>query len=318
MPNKFYIIVNEAAGGGKVKREWPQIMTELNSQHVNYQFQKTMYSGHAIKLTKTLCADIKALDDHNTPIILAVGGDGTLHETLIGAKQYFNLHTDQSPIPIAYLPIGSGNDFARAAKLSLKWRESLKQVLACTKAKLISVASYNNFEDEEAGYFVNNFGIGFDATIVSRANHSKIKKHPFWGQFSYIFALLRVLTTFKPFPLKLTTSDHSVVYPKAFLVTTSNHPYFGGGVKILPHASIYNPELELIIVEKPSFIQLLLFLIMLPLEKHLNLKFVHHVVSDQFRLTTSTPQFGQIDGEETGDRIFDISFGISTYPFWLK
>ncbi|MCY9807633.1 diacylglycerol kinase family lipid kinase [Lentilactobacillus senioris] len=317
MQTKFYIIVNEAAGGGKVRQEWPKIKTELNTLTINYQFQKTIYSGHAIKLAYDLCASIKS-NDKKQAIILAIGGDGTLHETLTGAKNYFAAHLKESPIPIAYLSIGSGNDFARAAGLSLNWKTALHQILDCQQANPISIASFNNHQDNESGYFVNNFGIGFDATIVSKANHSKIKKHPFLGQFSYIFAILGVLTSFKAFPLKLTTNDQTITYPKAFLVTTSNHPYFGGGVKILPQASIFKSNLELIIVEKPSLFQLILFLIMLPLGKHLKLKFVHHLVSDQFRLTTNTAQFGQIDGEETGDRVFDISFGVTTYPFWLK
>lgn len=317
MQTKFYIIVNEAAGGGKVKQEWPQIQSELNSLSVNYQFQKTIYSGHAIKLAQELCAELK-LATNQENVILAVGGDGTLHETLTGMKKYFTNHPDETPIPIAYLPIGSGNDFARAAGLSLNWKTAIQQILSCHSARPISIATFDNHQDKELGYFVNNFGIGFDATIVSKANHSKIKKRPFLGQFSYIFVVLGVLTSFKAFPLKLTVDDKTTTYQKAFLVTTSNHPYFGGGVKILPQASIFNQQLELIIVEKPSFLQLILFLIMLPLGKHLNLKYVHHLVSDKFRLTTSNPQFGQIDGEETGDRIFDISFGISTYPFWLK
>lgn len=317
MQTKFYIIVNEAAGGGKVKHEWPKIKAELDSLSVHYQFQKTIYSGHATKLAEDLCASIRPAINQNA-VILAIGGDGTLHETLTGTKQYFTIHPDKELIPIAYLPIGSGNDFARAAGLSLNWKTSLQQILNCHQPKPISIATFNNHEDNETGYFVNNFGIGFDATIVFKANHSKIKKHPFWGRFSYLIALLGVLMSFKPFPLKLTTNNNTTNYKQAFLVTASNHPYFGGGVKILPKASILSPQLELIIVEKPSIIQLILFLIMLPLGKHLNLKFVHHLVSDHFRLTTDVPRYGQIDGEETGDRLFDVSFGISSYPFWLK
>lgn len=317
MQTKFYIIVNEAAGGGKVKQEWPKIQVELDSLAVNYQFQKTIYSGHATKLANDLCATIPT-NNNQQSIILAIGGDGTLHETLTGAKQYFAANPTKPPIPIAYLPIGSGNDFARAAGLSLNWQTAIHQILNCHQAQEISIASFDNHQDSELGYFVNNFGIGLDAAIVSRANHSKVKKNPFLGQFSYILAILGVLTSFKAFPLKLTVSDQTAIYQKAFLVTTSNHPYFGGGVKILPQASIFKSQLELIIVEKPSIPQLLLFLIMLPLGKHLNLKFVHHLVSDQFRLTTNTAKFGQIDGEETGDRVFDISFGVTTYPFWLK
>lgn len=76
--------------------------------------------------------------------------------------------------------------------------------------------------------------------------------------------------------------------------------------------------MELIIVEKPSFWQLILFISMLPLGKHLNLKFVHHYKNKQINLTTNSLQFGQIDGEETGHRMFDVQFNVETYPFWLK
>lgn len=312
---RYHIIVNEAAGGGKVKQAWPAIQNELDQQQVNYEYRKTLFPNHAIQLAKDFCDQIKQKSTI-TDVILAIGGDGTLHEALTGCMEF--RQSNPITVPLAYLPIGSGNDFARAAKLSLNWKIALNEILHQSHLQEIYVAKYYDQINDNNGYFVNNFGIGFDAAIVTKANQSSLKQNRFLGQFSYISAIFGILKHFKSFPLNLNINNQNYHFNEAFLVTTSNHPFFGGGVKILPKAAITKPNLELIIVEKPSFWQLILFISMLPLGKHLNLKFVHHYKNKQINLTTNSLQFGQIDGEETGHRMFDVQFNVETYPFWLK
>lgn len=78
-------------------------------------------------------------------------------------------------LPLAYFPAGTGNDFARAAKLetdSLKLIRHLKNNPTVTK---VDCGKYHDLINGEIRYFVNNLGIGFDAYVVNKTNHSKLK-----------------------------------------------------------------------------------------------------------------------------------------------
>jgi len=112
-------------------------------------------------------------------------------------------------------------------------------------------------------------------------------------------------------------SQHDI-YQDAFLVTTSNHPYFGGGVPILPNATVHDPNLELIVIERHNWLILLWIALFIPSGKHLNSHWVHHYKASSIRLTTTTLEFGQSDGEEMGSRFFDLEMNTVKYPFWIK
>ncbi len=45
------------------------------------------------------------------PLLVVIGGDGTLHQVVS------ELQLEQQQIPVAYIPAGSGNDFARSIEL---------------------------------------------------------------------------------------------------------------------------------------------------------------------------------------------------------
>lgn len=314
---EYFIIMNLCAGGNNGQKIWPQIKEQLNAAHASYRVVFTEYTGHAVLLTQQLLTRIDAT--HVTDaVIIAAGGDGTLHETLLGCKRYYHDHASNQQVPIAFLPVGSGNDFARALKLPRHWQQALNNILACKQATMINVGHYIDLDNQTDGFFTNNFGIGFDATVVHLANHSSLKHHRFWGEFSYIASILNVIINFKGFQADIQLdSNQQLTFKKTFLLTTTNIPYFGGGIDIVPDASVLNPNLDLVIVEKPSLWQLILFISMLFLKRHLRLKFIHHFNQKQLVVHTRDDRLGQIDGEELGERTYHIQFDTVKYPFWI-
>ncbi|EHO53991.1 diacylglycerol/lipid kinase family protein [Lentilactobacillus kisonensis] len=314
---EYFIIVNKCAGGNKARLLWPKIETKLNHDKVAFHPYFTKYDGHAVKLTMQI---LHQLNDtpHSDAIIIAAGGDGTLHETLLGCKRYYADNINQHKVPLAFLPIGSGNDFARALKIPLHWQEALKDILACRSASILNLGHYTNLVNKTDGYFTNNYGIGFDATVVHDANKSPLKNNRYFGKFSYWLAVVKALRTFQGFKVQIRIPGSTEkTFNNAFLVTTTNLPYFGGGIKIAPDASAYENQLDLIIVEKPSIIQLILFVSMIFLKRHLSLRFIHHYVQKQLFITTNDARYGQIDGEELGEHTYQIKLETASYPFWV-
>ncbi|WP_252902532.1 diacylglycerol/lipid kinase family protein [Paucilactobacillus hokkaidonensis] len=193
----FLIILNEHAGSGNARATWKIIEPILQNKNINYDFKISQYAGHTTYLTQQY---IKNVQNTDHSVILVIGGDGTLHEALNGAMSM----SQSNPIPLAYIPAGSGNDFARGLGMSAKPLEALNQVLNCQQPTIINVGSYEETMKNETGYFINNIGIGFDAAVVSRTNAStskrKLNKYHL-GSLAYLSSVIAVLYNQEPFPL---------------------------------------------------------------------------------------------------------------------
>lgn len=317
---EYFIIVNPTAGGNNGRKIWPQIEQYLKKKNISYRAYFTEYDGHAVSIAMRILDQITATN-HPDAIIIATGGDGTLHETILGCMRFYAEHPQiRVPrVPVGLLPIGSGNDFARALKIPRHWKKALHDIFECQVPTKIHIGHFINHDLSTDGYFLNNFGIGLDATVVYLANHSLLKHHKQFSGFSYWVSVLHAIQTVQPFELTVTHPNGTVhTYSKAFLVTATNHPYFGGGIDIAPRASVYKEQLDLVIVEKPTYRQILLFIFMLLLKRHLHLRFVHHFSETHFELKTKKARYGQIDGEELGHKTYNASYETKDYPFWIK
>ena len=71
----YHIIFNPTARKGKSKKVLKQIEEFFDSEHVEYKLYKTDRKGCAEELANRLSAS-----EEN--ILVAVGGDGTIHEVL--------------------------------------------------------------------------------------------------------------------------------------------------------------------------------------------------------------------------------------------
>lgn len=317
---EYFIIVNPTAGGNNGRKVWPQVEQYLDQAAISYRTYFTEYDGHAVSIAMQILNQVTATN-HPDAIIVAAGGDGTLHETLLGCMRFYAEHPLlQNPrVPIGVLPIGSGNDFARGLKISRQWQDALQVILTTKKPVNIEIGHFDNHDYQSDGYFLNNFGIGLDATVVHFANHSLLKSHQQLSGFSYWASVRHAIKSLKPFRLTVSQPDGTkITYPRAFLATVTNQPYFGGGINIAPKASLYQKQLDLIIVEKPTRRQIFLFIFMLLLKRHLKLRFVHHFSETHFGLDTQQARYGQIDGEELGDKVYHVSYETQTYPFWVS
>lgn len=310
----FLIILNEHAGSGNSVSVWDKIEPELKRRNINYQVKISQYPGHTTFLARQY---VQNSVNPNNEVLLIIGGDGTLHQALNGAMSA----GVEYKIPLAYIPAGSGNDFARALKMSTKPIAALEEVLACNEPTEICIGEYDEKIKDEHGYFVNNIGVGFDASVVSATNSSTSKKalnKYHMGSLAYISSILGVVYHQQTFPLTVHVGEQKDLFQQAFLVTTSNHPFFGGGVKILPKASVHDADLELIVFEKKNFFILLWFTLLLLMGRHLKSKFVRHYKAENIHLTTNSLEYGQIDGEVMGDRFFDLNMQVKKYPFWIN
>ncbi|WDF82820.1 diacylglycerol kinase family lipid kinase [Lacticaseibacillus pabuli] len=310
----FYVIYNPVAGSGNATATWKIIAAELAKRGIPYELFESRYQRHTVQLTQQIIS--RGVRDGS--VLLILGGDGTLNEAITGLK----LSSNPKALPIAYIPAGSGNDFARGIGLSRKPIEALDQVLATTEPLHLDIGTYTEVYKNRTGYFVNNFGIGFDAAVVNAANHAMSKKvlNSFsMGTTAYIAQVAKILLKRRAFPVTVTIDGKSETIPDAYICTTTNHPYFGGGVRILPSAVPNDGELDLIVVDRPNLLgfagQAIQSIMGRPIK---NPRTRHHFRARSLEVMTDSRQFAQIDGEDWTEQRFRVQFGLTEQDFWIK
>lgn len=130
----LYIILNDTSGSGEAKN----IRAILQSLEARFDFhsiiRRTEYAKHAFVLARELAEEAQLCPGQ--PILVAMGGDGTLSEIVAGLKQ------DYLDLPIAFVPYGSGNDFARSSGIPLKPLNALLRLLVTEEAVSKDVLVY--------------------------------------------------------------------------------------------------------------------------------------------------------------------------------
>lgn len=304
---KITILVNKTAGNGNAEITFNKTKKILNSKNIPYTVLESTYPGELILLAQKYANQAHS----NKEYLLVIGGDGSFNQTLNGVKKSNNPDT-----PIAYLPAGTGNDFARAAKLSSNPQKVITSLRSGPQIQIVDCGKFT-LDQHKWQYFVNNFGIGFDAYIVHKSNHGSFKKilnKIKLGKLVYVSNLVSALHNQNNFKINVKTLSKEYHFNNTYFVTTTNHPYFGGGVPILPSANIHSHVLNAVVVEKPSLRKfLILFAHLLKDGSHVNDPHFHNIEAKELQISTYTPEYGQMDGEDTKKQSFRITFQIDHF-----
>ncbi|MBT2644018.1 diacylglycerol kinase family lipid kinase [Bacillus sp. ISL-41] len=290
---KIYFIVNPNAKNGSCREIWRNIEKELEDLDIAYLAFFTEYPGHAQELAESLAR--KA--DGKPVIIAAVGGDGTLHEVVNGAASYSN-------ISVGFIPGGSGNDFSRGFDIPKKSVHALSLIVdkSYGYTSEIDIGKIQHNELQET-YFMNNMGVGFDAAVAKDSNESRMKgllNRFSLGRLVYVYILVKKLLTFRTIPIEVTVDGKLYKYSKAWFVTVSNQPYYGGGMKIAPAALPDDGILDITVVHKISRLKLLLVFISVFWGKHTKFREVEQFTGKSITIESTAEVLAHADGETIG------------------
>lgn len=303
----YHFLINPAAGGGNALLTWKKIQPTLQQRQVNYTL-------HLSTSKADLIQNIRSLDLTKTKRLVILGGDGTLYLALNAL--HFPTKLD---FTLAYIPCGSGNDFAKAAGIAPDPEIALDLILNTTSETLIDLGVYELKKIKTKGVFSNNLGIGFDARIVSLARDSWAKKFLnkiHLGKLVYASYFFKALYQQKPFNLKLKTADRKTIeFNEAFLCTLTNQPYFGGGACLWGDAFLTSGNLDLVVIEKTNLLNFILTFLQMILKKPLTKNGVHHYELSNGELEFFSPQFIQINGENDHLEPQVISFELTKQSF---
>ncbi|MHC5201657.1 diacylglycerol/lipid kinase family protein [Myroides sp. LJL119] len=287
---KIHFIVNPISGNAKHKITLDLIKIYFNSDLYQINVSYTQYKKHAIALTHLAI-------EQQADIIVACGGDGTIHEvaTELIDKQ----------IEFAIVPVGSGNGLASNLCIPKDIPKALEHIAKGSVFKM-DVGSVNG------EYFFSNMGFGIDATII--ANYEKSGKRKL---SSYIKAALESAKHYKAKQMRVSYNGQTkLVNPLLLFISNSNE--MGYKMSLTPLASLNDGLLDYLMVPKISLWKQLTFGIYVLLKKTNKFRKTDYLQTDQIQVEVLDKQKNglQLDGEFYE---FDTNvFKIQVHPGALK
>jgi YegS/Rv2252/BmrU family lipid kinase len=284
--------VNPTAGGGRCRQQWPQILARLLDVTPRLSVRWTTGPGAATTLTRTALAD-------GFDRIVAVGGDGTVHEVVNG---FFRGTTPLAPHAVlAHVPVGTGSDFGRA--LGVGTGCAAVNRLAASGPRRIDLlrATVTTDAGRCTRYVANiaSFGLG---GVVVRAVRRLRSRTLVSGRLAYLGGILYSLCVHTPPVVTLSVDGTSLGRCRIHNGAVANGHTFGGGLRIAPDARLDDGRLHLVVLHALSIGRLVRHAPRFYRGTHTTLDGVTALAGRRVRAesATSVPVLVDLDGEPVG------------------
>jgi YegS/Rv2252/BmrU family lipid kinase len=180
--------------------------------------------------------------------VVALGGDGTVHEVVNGLMQ---ISPEQRP-KLGVVPIGSGNDFAYAAGVPLdNAQEAVRRAfIGAPRAVDVGLIKDGTGRSE---YFDNTVGLGFDGAINIRSRAINY----LYGFPMYLTAVIQsIILNFEAPRLKV-QYDGGTLDQNIMMMTVGNGPREGGGFMTTPMSKLDDGIFDFLYIHQLSRLRLL-------------------------------------------------------------
>ena len=272
------LFVNPAAGRGRARHRAKSIRRLLDEGNVGFE---EIHSTSVGDLEYKVFAAASAGADR----IIVAGGDGSVHEAINGILR------SGSKTALGVIPVGTGNDFAKACSIPLHWEDATRlladRIGSGMPLRYIDAGRMND------RYFANGAGIGFDAKInqIARSNRLPI------GDLVYLIAVFQgvwdgVITPGIKMRYDATDYDGSVT-----LVEVCNGASVGGMFQIAPMARNDDGVLDLVFVKPVGRLRIFALLPRLIQGTHIDAPEVSCATVNSVRLVAEEPVPSHLDGE---------------------
>ncbi|MBD1370941.1 diacylglycerol kinase family lipid kinase [Hazenella sp. IB182357] len=268
------LIMNPKAGNQKLHDQLDFILEKLQTIAPEVAVHYTQQEEDGFRFVQEVAP--------YTDLLIIAGGDGTVHTCINGLASL-----SRRP-PLAILPGGTCNDFARTLGYSQDPVEAIDQIMKRNERK-IDVAQHND------SYFLNFWGIGL-ITQVSNEIEPEMKKK--WGRLAYYLSAWKQFDQSESFEVEIQSDDYQYQGP-AQMVLIGNGAYVGGLKAYFPLSSVEDGQLDVLVFKTFSL-------------EAITAMFSSHITRDQpqnesldffrtkeIKISTTPAQQIDCDGEKT-------------------
>ncbi len=233
------VIVNPHAGRRRVGEEIPELERALRARELEYTLLRTEGPGDATRFAR------QALES-GCRFLVAVGGDGTVHEVVNGMFQ------DDRPLaPGAVLGVvaaGSGCDLIRTFGLpGDATRACLHLTGDSTYPMDVIKVTYTEGEERRTRYSINIAEAGLGAAVAARAE----RLPPVLGQAKYFVGFWLTLPRYRITQVRV-QADRRVYEGPAVTVVVGNGQFYGGGMRVSPRSYPGDGALDVLVFKGPK------------------------------------------------------------------
>ncbi len=212
------LLVNPSADMGHAWRTVADLRP-LVEEFGGADWSGTVYPTHATVLARQAA-------EEGYQLVIAAGGDGTVHEVINGLMQ---VPAETRP-QLGIVPLGSGNDFAHSIGIQRNPADALKQVFT-GEPHPVDLGKFD-IGREEPEYFDNTLGLGFDATVTIRSHRLTWVR----GFMMYLVAVLQTIALNHEAPRMRIETDNGSWEEETIMFVVCNGPREGGGFSVAPAA----------------------------------------------------------------------------------
>lgn len=245
----------------------------------------TQHAGHAISLARE--------GGNQFPVVAAVGGDGTVSEVATGILQA------KSVTALLPVPLGTGNDFARAVGIrNARDAFDAYERGATRSLDAIEVDCFGENEQRSVRYSVLTAGVAFGAEVM-RKTSDRIKRI-FGSRAAYSVGLFLALASYAPPRLRVRDGSYSFD-EEMYFVSIGNAEWSGGGTMCLsPGAKMDDGKFDVCVFNVRSRMKVLANFVRILKGTHIHLPEVTYFPATRLEIESEPASELLIDGEAFG------------------
>jgi len=241
---RVLFIVNPHSAGGSTGRRWAgEILPLVTARFPGARWVLTRAPGEAAALAAR--AQCEGAD-----LLVAVGGDGTVHEVVNGLLGE-QLSPGQAAVPeaegpawtrdaageepnalpvLGILPFGTGCDLAKTLGIPRNVAGAL-DILAAGRTVLADVCEITCAGVDGAPirrFSINTCGCGLSGEVAARVNGARWPRH---GLLAFLIATLRGVLAYRPRQVAVSLDGQPAIPTRILALFVCNGQYCGGGMR---------------------------------------------------------------------------------------
>ena len=219
MSERFFAVVNPAAGGGRCGKLAPSALEKLRQDGISLEVVETRFAGQGAELTREAYRQ-------GFRHFLAVGGDGSSYEIVNGL---FPEAAQGERPTLAFLPLGTGNSFLR--DFTRQGAEHATEAMLAGRRRSCDVLRLAHTQGTI--YYINLLSMGFTADVAALTN----RKFKPLGELGYLMGVVLCLLRLnrRAFPLRV-EGGQEMDRRRCLFLSFNNSKFTGGKMMIAPQA----------------------------------------------------------------------------------
>jgi diacylglycerol kinase (ATP) len=275
---KVFVVFNPKAGK---EGQADEVRAALAQHFTSPRWTSEVYETTGKEDVAAIC---RAACERGAALVVVAGGDGTLVGVANGLVH--------SPVPLGILPLGTGNDLARALLIPLKLDEAVDL--------LVSDHAVMEVDALKVGerYFFSNVSVGISPQMMSDTRSADKK---IFGRLAYVLAMIKRSSIFhlQRYTLTLDGQPRSIRAAEVMISNTTllvKPPFLFG-----PPETLDNDQLEVYVVTAQTlgdYVRLVWDLFRRPGKSAAKLS--HLAATHSVRIEADRSHLVQADGEVIG------------------